>query len=445
MVQERQSLVTSIVKKGWAEYMVLTGVFCVTFNAIRTPFGSSISDPFFVLAFFLLLWRGLSLGYSSYRIPLFMIIGSFMIWMSCYLGIVFEDAPVSGLPEAAKLSLIMLFIPTLFLWIVSGRITMIVSLIRAWVYGTGLCAILATAESLGIQAVEVIVDLTRSFGLNIFEVARRDYYEFGSSLRSWGLTNHPNHLGIAGSMVVPMAYYLYVDSRTLFSQFVHLMVLAFIITGVMASSSRAGLTCLAFIFLMLTPMFLQAVNNIKVDKLLAGIVGGAALISVFLIAILAQESSSLLHGFERLFEKNSGEVTNTSNQFRLMWFKSTLYEFSLRPMVGYGFDRLLEAHNVYLQLLRAGGLVAFCGALIYFMGLFLSYLSVRGRLSVSDRRLGYCLMVSILSWLLAGLVSNGMYDRYIYIPIGLLLALAYANSQRSSEQTERVDDALNLA
>jgi hypothetical protein len=45
------------------------------------------------------------------------------------------------------------------------------------------------------------------------------------------------------------------------------------------------------------------------------------------------------------------------------------------------------------------------------------------------------LAASIVVWLINGVAGNQLYDRYLYVPIGLLLGLSYVSLKKNEAQS----------
>ena len=100
--------------------------------------------------------------------------------------------------------------------------------------------------------------------------------------------------------------------------------------------------------------------------------------------------------------------------------------FASSPILGTGFATVRDAHDIYLQLLQAGGILALLSFIVFVAGSLLTglHLSRSASLSKPHRTLALALIASIVTWLVAGLAQNYVYDRYLYMPFALLLALA---------------------
>jgi O-antigen ligase len=126
-----------------------------------------------------------------------------------------------------------------------------------------------------------------------------------------------------------------------------------------------------------------------------------------------------------------------SNRSRLTLYEESVEYIGERPIVGNGFDLVRGSHNLTLQLLLAGGLIALVGYLTVFFG----YLSIGWKLRprvpdwLSGDSVG--LTLSLAAFLLAGVFSNDVYARYLYIPAGLLLSMSLVYEREAGKRLPR--------
>jgi hypothetical protein len=82
---------------------------------------------------------------------------------------------------------------------------------------------------------------------------------------------------------------------------------------------------------------------------------------------------------------------------------------------------LSKAHNIYLQLLAAGGLIAFASFMIYCSGL----VTAAWRAMSGPRRdEAAAAIVVIFVWLVEGFFDTLVADKFLYVVPGLLLAIS---------------------
>ena len=84
------------------------------------------------------------------------------------------------------------------------------------------------------------------------------------------------------------------------------------------------------------------------------------------------------------------------------------------------------ANNLALQSLQSGGLLTALGLAVYLFGAI-----VRGlRTSRVSDGLGTALGLSLLAWLVDGMFQNIIYDRFLFLPVALVLALRLGGASR---------------
>jgi O-antigen ligase len=241
-----------------------------------------------------------------------------------------------------------------------------------------------------------------------------------------GLTAHPNHLALVAAIALPVAVaQLAVASsprrRILYGMLSAAMAIGLLVAGSRAAfgGAAAGLLCL---------LLLAGRNRRRV----APYVGG--LLAVGLIAVaLALATHTGFITLQRIAGVDTGQNTDT----RLAYYRGALSDFIRSPIVGHGFQLIVQAHDIYLQLLQSGGLLAL-GAFAAFM---VGTLRLAWRLGhdpvvpAALRPLVAGLAASIVVWLINGVAGNQLYDRYLYVPIGLLLGLSYVSLKKNEAQS----------
>jgi len=89
---------------------------------------------------------------------------------------------------------------------------------------------------------------------------------------------------------------------------------------------------------------------------------------------------------------------------------------------------IVDAHDIYLQMLGSGGLILTMAMMCYFGMCLRTGWKCQGL----GNGVGLALFVSVSVWLVIGVVENQIIDRYLYFPVGLVAALSRA-AARSSE------------
>lgn len=270
-------------------------------------------------------------------------------------------------------------------------------LATAWVAGTtfsAFTAVLAAFTPIDLQL------LTGARFTGAFEPSL-------TALRYTGLTVQPNHLATSAVLVLPIVFArLSARPRT------YTAVTIVLVGGVILSGSRSGLIGLVL------ALAAFAVLHPRSRRLLGalGAAGAVAAIPILLFTDIAIK--------QRLgFGSNAASASNDrhSEAVRAAWRL-----FLDEPLTGYGFQVVRGAHNLTLQLLTGGGVLALVGFLIVAQGVArLGVGLARDRTLAPDRReLAVGLLLSLGLFLSISLVTNVIFDRYLYVPVGLLLGLA---------------------
>ena len=124
-----------------------------------------------------------------------------------------------------------------------------------------------------------------------------------------------------------------------------------------------------------------------------------------------------------------------SNDKRLEFAKQSVSFFVDRPLTGYGFEWIESAHNIYLQLLVSGGILALIGFLWVYGGFVWRGFRMRGQFSGDADAVRVATVVSLISYLVMGLVQPDLLDRYLYLPAGLILALSASREKGGSGES----------
>ncbi len=259
--------------------------------------------------------------------------------------------------------------------------------------------------------------------------AQLGFIDFSSRLMRWpiagqqnGLTGHPNHLGLVCMIGLAGLWGLRrwaVAGRAPFDGARGLAVAAVLVGGVLVSGSRAALIAVFALWL-----WLVGLDYVSRRRLLVfGVVTAMALGAVLLFRPLSENVTHRDRTFSVLAERALvPEVTQGSNEARVENVRLASREFATAPFFGVGFASARLAHNIYLQLLHAGGVIALMGFATYIINVVVrGLLLVRGRPDLRELALGVTGATAV--WLATGLVQNHLYDRYLYVAPALVVAL----------------------
>jgi hypothetical protein len=161
------------------------------------------------------------------------------------------------------------------------------------------------------------------------------------------------------------------------------------------------------------------------------LVVGAVIVPIVLI-VTYNELSSLTQFVltrTRISGTTSAQVASAS---RAVLRDQGFADFGYHPAQGIGYQVISQAQEVHIGLLAAGGLLGFVGWVIYMWG---SVLRIRPARK-ADLLLAQAMAITIFTWLILNFVENQVTDRFLYIPIGIVLALARIGASSAPDVPE---------
>jgi hypothetical protein len=142
---------------------------------------------------------------------------------------------------------------------------------------------------------------------------------------------------------------------------------------------------------------------------------GAAVLGVAGLELFA---SNLVADVFR-FSDNT-KSTFESNAIRGILAQQALTDFANYPIAGVGLKYVVDAHSIYLQILSCGGLLLAVAMAIF----WLAMIRDSWRVGKRGEQLGPFVMISIITWMAAGIIENQLTDRLLYYTVGIACALA---------------------
>jgi O-antigen ligase len=246
----------------------------------------------------------------------------------------------------------------------------------------------------------------------------------GEAGRVSGLSIHPNALALTCCMALPIALLRAAQLRGL-GRAAAVGASGILIIGVLASGSRVGVVGVA-LAVGLTGMLIARLRT----RILAA--GMAAIVAFGVVAAFAPSGSSLFSGIDRL--EGSGSASGASTQ-RFDQLHESIHLAWGHPFTGIGFQVISDAHNLWVQVWETAGLFGILALLLYVIGVFhLGWRLYReAALPRGSPEFVGALTVSFAIWLVSGFLQNPIADRYIYVPVGLLLGMGLVAKARRAE------------
>ncbi len=411
-----------------AAVLVALGVVAVTWNGVRGPGEIGPSDILLGGAF-------VALGFSSLRggrlpvLPGWLLLAGAALLAAALLAELFvpnppaeyAPAPVSqvslnqtaagdgtnsDLVMLGKLELALVAVPVLIGAVAASwrRASLVGNL---WLF--------SAVVSAGVASLDLLL------GTQISELATGLPFAEG---RASGLAIHSNHLGLASAMALPLAL-AHATAPHRVRRMLGSAAAAVLVVGILASGSRANFVG-AVVAVALTLLFLRGAQA----KLAIGVI--AALMVMLVGSVVVSAAGSQVVTLERIAGESGALESDSRRRDKL---DASLSAVMAHGLTGVGFATARDAHNLYLQMLQAGGILGLTAFAVFACGAVrLGWrLSREPRAPPDSARLAAALTVSLLVWLTTGLVQNAVNDRYIVVPFGVLLGLSLAvNRQRSS-------------
>src|SRR5205823_1707645 len=111
------------------------------------------------------------------------------------------------------------------------------------------------------------------------------------------------------------------------------------------------------------------------------------------------------------------------------------------PLTGIGFGRVLDSHSMPAQFFEAGGVVALAT-----LGLWIFGFGRLGRQLIRDpdvplesRQLAAAMVSGLAAWLITGIISPQVAERFMYVPAGLLPGLLALFERHVSSDDDCLD------
>jgi O-antigen ligase len=241
-----------------------------------------------------------------------------------------------------------------------------------------------------------------------------------------GLALHANTFALTCAMTLPVALLRSAQLRG-WGRAAAITTAGVLVLGIVASGSRVGL---------LSVVLAVGFMGLLVAKLRGRILaaGLAAVIALGLVAALAPSGNSMFSAFDRL---GGGGSAAGANSQRFDQFRESLDIALDYPVTGVGFQVVADAHSLPVQFWESAGFLGVLALILFATGAIgTGWRLLRDRSlprGISD--LAGTLTVSIAVWLISGLLQNQVADRYIYVPVGVLLGLTLAAAgERSRER-----------
>ncbi len=326
----------------FGQFATLAMFSTVTFNGFR-PGGIPLADGLLIVALASLvvpniLKRGFEVTTGA---PLVIFVAT--VGIAAVLGELFFPSGGSSLIEAGQLFLATAGISALA-YRFAQRTGNLDQLILWFVLGCAFSAGLAILEQAGISSLSQQLTGNSSF---LF------------TRRSSGLTTHPNQLGLASAMALPLAFYIRERYRG-WQRVAGGASIVALSVGVLASGSRAAILAVALTFGLATIKSIRS-NDRSYDAGWTGVTICVGALVIFAVIVWIPSIPDLLfRTIGRVVGDNSTEIANADRSERLA---TALAEIVDSPIFGAGFVDS-AAHSWPVQIFQTTGVIGFIGLVV---------------------------------------------------------------------------------
>lgn len=245
--------------------------------------------------------------------------------------------------------------------------------------------------------------------------------------RPAGLALHSNHLAISSALAVGIWIALLLASR---SRLLGLLSLAGIVTcvwGTVIGGSRAGVVALVVV----------------VAATVLGI--GASKLTGFLVVAAGGSVVAILMGYIDISGSNNaigrllgGGTAEQADQGRSVKYEGVWDRIEGSAWFGTGFADARDGHSLYLQMWDSAGVLGIVAAIVLVLSAALGWMRARQ----GKARISVALWSGYLGYLAAAILSNQMWDRYIWLALALAVMSEHLEPPKSAPPAPRPADAL---
>ncbi|WP_320536349.1 hypothetical protein [Pseudarthrobacter sp. IC2-21] len=218
--------------------------------------------------------------------------------------------------------------------------------------------------------------------------------------RPAGLALHSNHLAISAALAVGIWLAIMLATKSKLLSLLALVGIVVCVWGTVIGGSRAGVVALVTVF-MLTILGIGASKLTAFLALACGGVGYA--IQAGFIDISGQNNA-----IGRLLGGGSAEQADMGRSVK---YEGVWDRINLSPFLGTGFADARDGHSLYLQMWDSAGVMGILAAAVLIMTALFGYLAARRR----NNRVSLVLWSGYLGYLAAAILSNQMWDRYLWL------------------------------
>jgi O-antigen ligase len=248
----------------------------------------------------------------------------------------------------------------------------------------------------------------------------------GDGGRRIGYSTHPNVMGLCAMLAIALLPFLLAAVPRGWRPAV-VAATAVCAWGVWISGSRAALVAAGAVLV----LWVLVSRSVTVALTLFGL----GLVPLYYVGVNISNLAASDNALGRLL---GGGSSQGSNAEREVIAREAWEVFLSHPILGNGLSDVLKAHNIYLQVAAAVGIVGFA-----FFVVMLGSTVVR---SLSLDRVGGLLVLPCLGYLMIGFMTTILWDRYVWAVLALpfLASAAFAADRASADADVASGDPLPI-
>ena len=380
--------------------------FTAPLNGVRAPWGWTICDVLLAVAVVALICQSVTGSDDTEAPPALPVPRPYLAGVALLLaggivGTAFAAHPAASLLNLAQFGLAA-GVPVLVLWGWRPDVATLVRYAWCWLAGAAVSAVVALGSG------------------------------GDASGRVAGLSAHPNHLAMISTLGAALAVALAVCEQGR-RRWLAAGATALLAVAVIRSGSRAGLLALVVAGAVLV---IRGARTAGVGKSLGAtwaassrgfsprrrLTAPAVVVGSVVAATLVLAERGVVLGGHNAIRRAFGDATTAASDHArasLLW--AGLRSIAAHPVTGSGFEHALQAHDIYVQVWVAGGLLGLVGLVVVAATTVRCGLAVTG--PSTGRGLATGLVAGYLAYLAAGTVQNFLWDRYLWLHVAVILWL----------------------
>ncbi|MCW3017145.1 MAG: hypothetical protein JWO02_4237, partial [Solirubrobacterales bacterium] len=239
-----------------------------------------------------------------------------------------------------------------------------------------------------------------------------------SGTRASGLTIHPNYLALTATIAIPLAM-LWLARADVRWRLAGMFAVPTLVVSVYASGSRAGAV---------TAVMAVALTAVALPRLRRSLAVVLPVLGMLGVVVLVFTSTGD-HILSQVRISGGGDTAGSDYQ-RSYVASVAIEQIKARPLQGVGFSVIADAHDIYLELLAAGGAIVLASFFLFCGGLVAA--TTRGLRGLLRNEVTAA-AIAVGLWLVNGILDNQVADKYLYVVPGVLIAMGRVSARAPVE------------